>query len=244
MDLDATKKHIILRRLEDLRENAPNPLFDVSILGYSPLRQWLARVGAVIKVYDPIRLSTAFDTAISFQSKDSQELHQVALGYLLRAIEEIKTELELEGRSEVGNAYGPGEVYRYFADLKRIVGGATKELLIVDPYFNGEAFDSYLAEVSNKVSIRLFLEHKIKELSNWAGKHCKQFGTQIELRSSKQLHDRVLFVDCDDCWISGGSIKDGGKKPTYLIPLAPRVAEKKLRIYEELWSSSKVIDLP
>ena len=163
---------------------------------------------------------------------------------MVDAIERIRLDLELEGRNEIGTAYGPNEVYRYFADLKQIVGGATKDLLIVDPYFNGEAFDNYLAGISNKVTIRLFLEHNRKEVSTYAGKHHEQYGTQFELRSSKSLHDRVVFVDHDACWISGGSIKDGGKKPTYLIPLAPSIAEKKQRIYEELWSRSKPIDLP
>ena len=165
-------------------------------------------------------------------------------GHIVDAIEHLRLELELEGRSEIGTAYGPGEVYRYFSDLKKIVGGATQEVFVVDPYFDGVAFDNYLGEISGKVSIRLFAERYAKEVTKYAAKHIEEFGTEIEIKKSNELHDRLVIVDHDACWISGGSIKDGGKKSTYLIPLAPGVAEKKLQIYEEIWTRSKPIDLP
>ena len=241
--MDAAKKHIILLKLEELLDKPAYPIPEVAIFGVSRSRQWLASAGALLRRYDP-RLSKEFDSYVRNARNISLNLFQTVQPFMVNAVERIKLDLELEGRSEIGTAYGPNEEYRYFADLKQIVGGATKELLIVDPYFNGEAFDNYLAGISNKVTIRLFLEHNTKEVSTCAGKHRKQYRTQFELRSSKKLHDRVLFVDRDACWISGGSLKDGGKKPTYLIPLAPAVAEKKLLIYEELWSSSKRIDLP
>ena len=237
MNLDATKKHIVLLKLVHLHENFP-------ALVEKGERQLIASASALLKLYDRNDLGVAYDKSMRRFRHSPMLMINAVRGHIVDAIERIRLELELEGRSEIGTAYGPGEVYRYFADLKQIVGGATKELLIVDPYFNGEAFDNYLAGISNKVTIRLFLEHNRKEVSTCAGKHHEQYGTEFELRSSKRLHDRVIFVDRDACWISGGSVKDGGQKPTYLIPLAPSVAEKKLRIYEELWTSSKPIDLP
>jgi len=56
-------------------------------------------------------------------------------GQVLDAIEELKLELELDGRSEIGNAYEPGDVYKFFADLKSIISDAENDLLIVDPFF-------------------------------------------------------------------------------------------------------------
>ena len=141
-------------------------------------------------------------------------------------------------------AYAPGEAYRYFSDLRKIVGGATREVFVVDPYFNGEAFDNYLAEMPGNVSIRLLVERYVKDVTRYAAKHAKQFGTQIATRYSKDTHDRLIVVDSDACWISGGSLKDAGKKPTFLIPLAPSIAKKKRAIYEEIWSRSELIDLP
>jgi hypothetical protein len=53
----------------------------------------------------------------------------------------------------------------------------------------------------------------------------------FELRSSKELHDRLVLVDGDSAWIMGGSIKDAGKKATYLIPLPSPIAAAKIAIY-------------
>ena len=62
-------------------------------------------------------------------------------GQITDAIEALKLDLELEGRGEIGNVYAAGEVYELFPDLKKIIGGASEEILLVDPYFNGEAFE-------------------------------------------------------------------------------------------------------
>ena len=67
------------------------------------------------------------------------------LGQIGDAIEELKLDLELDGRSEIGSAYEPGDVYRFYADLKAIISSVQSEIVVVDPYFNGEAFDAYLS---------------------------------------------------------------------------------------------------
>ena len=71
-----------------------------------------------------------------------------------------------------------------------------------------------------------------------ADKHSQQHGSTIHLRQSDELHDRLIIIDGADCWITGGSVKDAGKKATYLIPIAPQIASVKLGIYVEIWSRS------
>jgi len=40
----------------------------------------------------------------------------------------------------------------------------------------------------------------------------------------------------------GGSIKDAGKKATYLIPLASQISDAKREIYEAIWQQSEGIE--
>ena len=245
MILDAAKKHIILLKLKELYDKpvTPQEMVGVSAFGVPPARQWLGSAGALLKRYDSIHLGTRFDTYLRTYRPNAPGLFQAVLNLMFDAMESIRLDLELDGRNEMGTAYGPGERYQYFSDLKKIIGGATEEVFVVDPYFNGEAFDNYLGEVSGNVAIRLLAERYAKEITKYAAKHTEEFGTGIALRKSNELHDRLVIVDRADCWISGGSIKDGGKKPTYLIPFAPGLAEKKLNIYEEIWTRSKPIDV-
>ena len=68
-----------------------------------------------------------------------------------------------------------------------------------------------------------------------------QFGVTPELRKTKDIHDRLVILDGSDCWIVGGSFKDAGKKPTYLVPLQPSIAPTKVNIYETLWQKSELV---
>jgi hypothetical protein len=61
----------------------------------------------------------------------------------------------------------------------------------------------------------------------------------VEIKKTTEIHDRVLFVDSRDAWLMGASIKDAGKKPTYLMPLSPELGAKKLEIYNSIWNHEK-----
>ena len=210
--IDAAQKHIILLKLDELLENVPKYDRDSYVGGKSALRQWLAIAGALLKRYDPFGLGLKFDNDMSRLRNHPGTLFDIVQGLVVDAIERLKLDLELEGRSEIGMAYAPGEVYQYFAELKRIVAGAKQAIFVVEPYFDGKAFDSYLAGTPVGISIRVIAERYANEVAEYAAKHAAQYRTQIEIRKSKELHDRLVIIDGDDCWISGGSIKDGARR--------------------------------
>ena len=61
----------------------------------------------------------------------------------------------------------------------------------------------------------------------------------FEVKESSDVHDRGIFCDLDKGWVMGQSIKDGAKKPTYLVKLQE---PKKLKgIYDQIWNTSKRI---
>ena len=234
------EKQIILLKLTEALENSPEfggePAMDTD----TPQRKWISEVGALLS-----RLGTGkkvrFSSSLGMLTQYWVHTTVAIKGQVLDAIEELKLELELDGRSEIGNAYAPGDVYRFYADLKAVIGTASNDILIVDPYFNGEAFDAYLCEVEAGLTIRILADKYSKGINTYAEKHMAQYGTQIEIRRSKQIHDRIVLVDDDASWIMGGSIKDAGKKATYLIPLATQISEAKREIYNAIWEQSEKV---
>lgn len=234
------EQHIILLRLTDLLENSPHfgttPVLDAE----SAQRKWLADVGALLSKIDSEKKVT-FKIAMQFARQNWNSSIDSIKGTALDAVAELKLNLELSGRAEIGTAYSPGEVYKFFADLKSIVNSADKDIFIIDPYFNGDAFDQYLSHIGNHVKIRIFANNYSAEILGYVNKHQAQYKSAIELKSSKELHDRLIFIDNTDCWIMGGSIKDAGKKPTYLIPIVNELAKEKIAIYENIWSSSSLL---
>jgi hypothetical protein len=228
------EKHILLFKLKEALESAPEfgdrAVFEVN----TPQRRWLAEVGALLS-----RLGT--DHQLGFRSKYATlarywkpAINQIQ-GQVLDAIEELKLELELDGRTEFGSAYAPGDLYRFFADLKGIIETAEKTIMVIDPYFDGSAFDAYLSSSASSISIEILADRYAEDIAGYVVKHRAQYGSSIALRSSTELHDRLLLIDDDIAWIMGGSIKDAGKKATYLIPLATPISASKKKIYGEIW---------
>ena len=130
------EKHILLLKLTEALENAPDfgdkPVLDVG----TPQRQWLSEVGALLSRLDvgkKVQFRVSFRTLVQYWV---QAITQIK-GQVSDAIEELKLELELDGRSDFGSAYAPGDVYRFFADLKAVINQAEHEVLVIDPYFNG-----------------------------------------------------------------------------------------------------------
>lgn len=233
--------HILLLKLKEALENAPEfgdkPILEAG----TPQRQWLAEVGALLSKLGfekSILFKASFGTLAQYWAPAITQIK----GQVLDAVEEIKLDLELDGRADIGNAYAPGEVYKFFKDLKAVINSAEGEILIVDPYFNGEAFDAYLANTQAPLSIGILADRYSKDINSYVKKHIAEYGSEIELRSSKELHDRIIFIDADSAWVMGGSIKDAGKKATYLIPLPTPLAMTKKAIYTEIWGRANKVE--
>jgi len=138
---------------------------------------------------------------------------------------------------ELAGAYEPGDEYQFYRDLKTIVGFATSDLFIIDNYLDSQLFDVYMENVDSSVSVRVLTHQVSDSLRIVAEKYAKQ--ANFEMRSSNDVHDRVVFSD-DRCWVIGQSIKDAArKKPTYIVEHSGAATMK--QIYELIWASATVI---
>lgn len=167
-----------------------------------------------------------------------QQNFQKRLEALAGVLRSSLTELELMmPEPALRGAYEPGEEYHFYRDLKTVVGFATSDLFVVDNYLNGELFDVYMENVGVEVVVRILTNQVADSLRIIAEKFAKR--GSFELRSSKDVHDRVVFAD-DRCWVIGQSIKDAAKrKPTYIVEHAGASTMK--GIYEGLWTSASPV---
>lgn len=232
------EQHIILFKLTELIKNMPECASNPSS-GISPQRQWIAEIGALVS-----RISSEkkiiFNTAKAFLGHNWGKAVSQIQGLVLDVIEELKLDLELSGRADIGSAYSPGEAYKYFADLKSIISRAQSSIFLIDPYFDGEAFNNYLVGVASDIDVRIFANKHAQEVKAFIDKHKIQFNSNMEVRKNKNLHDRLVIIDRCDCWITGGSLNHGGmKSPSYLIPVGTELTNDKLSMYETIWSDSK-----
>ena len=176
-----------------------------------------------------------------FMYEMDPSLHQSNFSERINAMKATldSTTAELEmmlPEAEIAGAYEQGDDYRFYKDLKTIVGFASKELFVIDNYLDNQLFDVYMENVG-PVQVRVLTQKVSDSLKLVADKFAKRGG--FELKSSNGVHDRVVFAD-DRCWVIGQSIKDAAiKKPTYIVEHSGAGAMR--GIYEPLWSASTTI---
>jgi hypothetical protein len=135
---------------------------------------------------------------------------------------------------EISGAYDAGDDYRFYRDLKTIVGFAGRELFIIDNYLDTQLFDVYMENAGSSVRVRVLTRQISSSLQAVAEKFAKRGG--FELRVSSGVHDRVVFTD-DRCFVIGSSIKDAAvNKPTYIVEHSG--GDTMREIYEKLWQSA------
>lgn len=230
------EKQIILLKLTDLYENRPDLKY--AIEAGSPEREWISAAGALIRTYDKTHFGSNFDTKMIFLNHLNSGGEIV--GIVSDVIATIKLELELDGRSEIGTVYKPGEVYRFYADLKDIIAGADKQIYLVEPYLTGQAFDEYFGAVRD-IELKLLISKSAAEIKIYADRHSQEYQTSIEVRKSNEIHDRLIIADQGDCWVIGGSLNQKGDKSTYLLPLTPGIAETAREMYVDIWDRANPV---
>ena len=228
---------ILLAQLRALLERTPD--FDA----YDPASRehltWLGQAHALVGRWDSVE-------AVTFPMKTdmlfSPARRPMYLGQILATLHRAIADLEFRVPAGAQVAFGPGDVYDFFRAFNFVVESAEKTLLIVDPYMDQKIFDLYLSSRPPAVSARLLTSRYADDVKIGAELYIQQHGLVLQLRRSKKIHDRVMFIDGSECYVTGQSLKDAAKaKPTYLSPLAPDVVPDKLRHYEEIWGEAEVL---
>lgn len=228
---------VILAQLRALFERAPD------FNEYTPTSRehmtWLGQGHALISRWNRLEASS-FQSASDFLPMDLVRDQNVAkiFGVIQRAI----SDLELTVPDATQTVFGAGEVYDVFRALNEVVASAEKSIFIIDPYLDDSVFNHYLNSRKPEVLVRLLLSKNADQLKPAAEKYAAQFGNVIQIRKTKAVHDRVIFIDGYVCWVLGQSLKDAAKaKPTYLAPLSPDVIPAKLEEYENIWAGANEI---
>lgn len=134
--------------------------------------------------------------------------------------------------------YPKGQVYDFYKDVREITKQAKNEVFLVDAYPDEEVLDLYLERIPSGIKIRILTNKPQGNFLKVAQKFKMKPGVSFEVQSSKDCHDRLFFID-DECWVMGQSLKDAGKKPTYLVKIGSYDLFRK--VFEDLWSQAQTL---
>lgn len=153
-------------------------------------------------------------------------------GVLNSCLAELKLDLP---QPEIQSVFEPGQEYEFYRAVKTILGLATKEIFVIDPYLSVDIFDVYAGSIPRSVSFRLLSvgTNLPSAVLSLAQRYAS--GGNFQLRDSKVIHDRVLFAD-GRVWLCGQSLKDAAKKkPTYIVEHDEPLMRA---IYEDVWAKA------
>ena len=162
---------------------------------------------------------------------------------ILKTISKTLYELEIKyPKQDTKQVYASGDAYEFYHDFKAVVLAAKQSILIIDPYINNELFDLYIEKLPDAIECHVLLNKVNDTIRILIDKLKLSPSRRIEVKSSTEIHDRVVFIDKRQCWILGQSIKDAAmKKPTYFLQLPDDLAIDKLKYYEQIWINAKSI---
>jgi len=144
--------------------------------------------------------------------------------------------------------YEKGQVYDFYTDIREITQQAKNDVFLIDAYPDEDVLNLYLEKIPSGIKIRILTnepnKNNVKAYQNFTNfvsvsqKFKMKPGVTFEVRESKDCHDRLFFVD-DNCWVMGQSLKDAGKKPTYLVKIESHQLFRK--VFEDLWNHGRTL---
>ncbi|SRR6266480_3502545 len=143
---------------------------------------------------------------------------RVSLEELNKSLREIGWEVRSSSLAPItGNVrelfFGDKSEHDAYVEIRTLLQRADKVLTIVDPYIDQSILTLLSACVKPGMSVRV-LASKIPydlalEAKKWVAQH---EGVALEVRTTKEFHDRFVVLDDAVCWHLGSSIKDAGRK--------------------------------
>jgi hypothetical protein len=225
----------ILARLKTLAGSAPD--FSTYTSTSHEHQQWLGETQTLIAMVDKYE-ALSFGTATS--SLTSTFFRDNSVNTLMTTLYRIISQLEAASPPAAQQVFGPGATYDFMKELRKLLASANTAVLIVDPYLDDEIFDTYLSLIPASVQVTILTSTFPASLKSSLAKFNSQHGRTVEIRRSRALHDRLVFVDNSACWFIGQSIKDAATaKPTYIAPLSQEFVTDKLAAYAQIWQGSQ-----
>lgn len=135
--------------------------------------------------------------------------------------------------------YPKGHIYDFYKDIRDITKDAKNEVFVIDAYVDEELLNLYLEKIPIGAKIRILTNKPQGNFMTVAQKFKTRPNIDFEVKRSQDCHDRLFFID-NECWVMGQSVKDAGKKPTYLVKIEGYTLFKK--VFDDLWNvTSKLV---
>lgn len=225
----------LLAEIEDIIRTRPSR--DAFGHGDDDNLPWVGRAVAAIQRWDIVYLPHSNRAA---QQLSSDYMADIASGYseLNRLLHQALSDLRMEV-GPLSVAVASGQSFAYFDEVRKKIESARTEVFFVDPYLDADFVSKYLPHVKDGVIVRLLGRKGMPALVSAVAAFAAQSHLTIQVRSSSDLHDRYLFVDKTECYLSGASFNHGAQRTATVITQITDAFPAMWTTYEQCWSAAK-----
>ncbi|MFZ2634017.1 MAG: hypothetical protein WA081_15580 [Desulfosalsimonadaceae bacterium] len=183
---------------------------------YSHSYRWSAYRPRIDSAYEALqsdddRLRIAFIVTNDLSKRGLQQK-------LNEALQKIGWELRGGSLIAIGGSvrelfFPDGSHHDAYIQIRGILKNATGSVDIIDPYIDGSMLTLLAACAKPKMRFRVLTSKHPHDLVLESQKWRRQNnGNELEIRTTKEFHDRFIILDQTECWHIGASIKDAGNR--------------------------------
>lgn len=235
--MDQIDQKQLLAEVEDLIRSAakgPQGCFEAF-----SCHDWLGHVSATFTMSgEDSSIVDSFLSAMSNRGSSAIKDKMASYSRIIVYLHRVRRLLQRKTGTPTGVVIEPGKVFDYFDEIRKIIEQARRQILFVDPYMDAEFVSRYMPLIDPSIEVRLLTNSSADPLITAIDLFTKQFGIGVEIRTSNRLHDRFIFVDRENCYLSGSSFKDGAKRSPTVITQITDAFDAQLNCYEKIWDSS------
>ena len=136
--------------------------------------------------------------------------------------------------------FSKGSDHDAYVHIRAILRAANADLCIIDPYMDASIYQVLGALSPAKMAVKILTSKVPADFVLEGQKFTKQHAAfTLELRKTKDFHDRFIILDQSKCYLLGASIKDAGNKGFTIVPLEdPSVVQFFLGYASQVWNAA------
>jgi hypothetical protein len=233
----------LYRQLGQLVADTPDSLAGPGPITPDMLR-WLGRASALVaesgEATDRIGFNVAADGLLLLREQNAHRIVTILHRALARA--------ERNAPAAAQGAFIPvGAAFDVFQVIAKVLGGATNDILIIDPYMDAKVLTDFAPLAAERVTIRLLTDSfytKEATLQPPAARWAQQYGAlrplQVRLTHPRLLHDRLIIIDGAGVWSLTQSLKNfAGRSPASVLRVEGDTASLKVEAYGKMWTDAR-----
>lgn len=208
--------------------------------------RWLGQAFALVRETGDLADMNAVKIATNeMDGRDPWSARNMVLSALHRALAVAELQLPVSAQGAFIPANQP---FNALAALAKVLGAASKDMLLVDPYMDVKVVTDYLPLISEGVTIRLLADQQTYKLSlrpavtAWQHQYASKRPLEARLTGPRVLHDRLVAVDNASVYTLTQSFNAFAQRsPATIVRVDSDTAILKRAAYEAMWSAAAPI---